>query len=122
MSYTVGVVCAMHYEAGYGQLVLEALLLTGAVFASLTMYVMTTKKDFSFLGGALFSALLVLIFWGLLNSFFDFGPIQRTVFSMLGALLFIGYILYDTSMIIHHLGPDDYIIAALQLYLDIINL
>ena len=34
----------------------------------------------------------------------------------------VGYILYDTSLIMHHLGPDDYIIGAVTLYLDIINL
>ena len=44
------------------------------------------------------------------------------VFSLAGALLFVGYILYDTSLIIHHLGPDDYVVAAVTLYLDIINL
>jgi len=39
-----------------------------------------------------------------------------------GALLFSGYILYDTSVIMHHMGPDDYVMAAISLYLDIINL
>lgn len=56
------------------------------------------------------------------NSFFDFGLGGRMVFSLVGALIFVGYILYDTSLIIHHFGPDDYIIAAVTLYLDIINL
>ena len=44
------------------------------------------------------------------------------IFSLVGALLFVGYILYDTSVIVHHLGPDDYVVAAVTLYLDIINL
>ena len=44
------------------------------------------------------------------------------VFSVGGALLFSGYILYDTSVILHKLGPDDYIVAAINLYLDIVNL
>ena len=52
----------------------------------------------------------------------DFGLGGRMVFSLAGALLFVGYILYDTSLIIHHLGPDDYVVAAVTLYLDIINL
>lgn len=122
ISYTAGVVCALHYASGYGYLILQALVLTAAVFVSLTAYVLISKKDFSFLGGILFSALFILIIWSCLNAFFDFGVGGRAVFSLLGALVFVGYILYDTSLLLHHLGPDDYIIAAVTLYLDIINL
>ena len=53
LSYTVGVVCAMYYEQHYGPVVLQALVLTAAVFISLSSYVLVTKKDFSFLGGGL---------------------------------------------------------------------
>merc|ERR1719271_1329377 len=112
----------MYYEQHYGPVVLQALVLTAAVFISLTSYVLVTKKDFSFLGGALFAGLIILIVWSLLNAFFDFGLGGRMVFSLAGALVFVGYILYDTSLLMHHLGPDDYIIAAVTLYLDIINL
>ena len=122
LSYTVGIVCAVYYESGYGMVVLEALILTAAVFLSLTAAVHVTKKDFSFMGGALFAGLIVLLVWSMLNMWLDFGLGGRMVFSLLGALLFVGYILYDTSMLMHHLGPDDYIIAAVSLYLDIINL
>ena len=124
LTYTVGVVCAMYYQMHYGQIVLQALVLTAAVFVSLTFYVMTTKKDFSFLGGALFSGLIILLVWSFMNSLFDFGlgAGGHTVFSLMGALLFVGYILYDTSLLLHHFGPDDYIIATVTLYLDIINL
>ena len=101
-----------------------SLVLTAAVFVSLTFYVMTTKKDFSFLGGALFSGLIILLVWSFMNSLFDFGlgAGGHTVFSLMGALLFVGYILYDTSMLLHYYGPDDYIMAAIALYLDIVNL
>ena len=57
-----------------------------------------------------------------MNSFFDFGLGGRMVYSLVGALLFCGYILYDTSLIVHHFGPDDYVVAAVTLYLDIVNL
>ena len=112
----------MYYQSGMGLVVLQALVLTAAVFVSLTTYVLVTKKDFSFLGGGLFAGLIILIVWSLLNSLFDFGLGGRMFFSLMGALLFVGYILYDTSLLIHHLGPDDYIIAAVTLYLDIVNL
>jgi len=122
LSYTVGVVCATYYENNMGMVVLQALVLTAAVFLSLTSYVLVTKKDFSFLGAGLFAALIILIVWGLLNAFFDFGLGGRMVFSLVGALIFSGYILYDTSLMLHYMGPDDYIPAAVTLYLDIINL
>ena len=51
-----------------------------------------------------------------------FGMGGQMIFSLVGALIFIGYILYDTSNLIHVHGPDDYIIATVSLYLDIINL
>jgi len=121
-AYTVGVICAMYYASGMGMLVLQALMLTAAVFVGLTAYTFTTKKDFSFLGAGLFTALIVLLVWSMLNMFFDFGLGGRMVFSLFGALLFSGYILYDTSQIMHHLGPDDYVEGAISLYLDLINL
>merc|ERR1712072_365726 len=102
--------------------VLQALVLTAAVFISLSSYVLVTKKDFSFLGGGLFAGLIILIVWSIMNSFFDFGLGGRMVFSLVGALIFVGYILYDTSMIIHHYGPDDAVVASIALYLDLINL
>jgi len=123
-AYTIGVVCARYYEAGYGMIVLQALLLTAAVFCSLTSYVFVTKKDFSWMGGALYAGLMIMVMWGFINMIFPvtFGGFGHTIFALGGALLFSGYILYDTSLIMHHLGPDDYIMAAVNLYLDIINL
>lgn len=122
LSYTTGVVCATYYANGMGLVVFQALVLTATVFISLTSYVWTTKKDFSFLGGGLFAGLIILIVGGMMFSFFDFGLGGRMIFSLLGALLFVGYILYDTSLIMHHFGPDDYVVAAVTLYLDLINL
>mmetsp|Transcript_12078 Transcript_12078/g.28006 ORF Transcript_12078/g.28006 Transcript_12078/m.28006 type:complete len:245 (-) Transcript_12078:324-1058(-) len=121
-TYTVGVVCALYYQSGLGLIVLQALLLTAAVFASLTSYLLITKKDFSWLGGGLSAVLIILLFWGMLNTFFGFGAGPRLIFSLIGAILFAGYIVYDTSLILHHLGPDDYIEATISLYLDIVNL
>lgn len=57
-----------------------------------------------------------------MNSIMGFGMGGRMIFSLIGALIFIGYILYDTSNLIHVHGPDDYIVATVMLYLDIVNL
>ena len=122
-AYTVGVICAIYYEQGYGEIVLQALLLTAAVFTSLTSYVFVTKKDFSWMGGALYMGLCIMVMWLFINMFFPMGGgLGHAVFSLIGAGLFSGYILYDTSVIMLHMGPDDYIMASVNLYLDIINL
>ena len=122
-AYTVGVICAVYYERGYGEIVLQALLLTAAVFTSLTSYVFVTKKDFSWMGGALYMGLCIMVMWLFINMFFPMGGgLGHAVFSLIGAGLFSGYILYDTSVIMLHMGPDDYIMASVNLYLDIINL
>ena len=125
MSYSVGTVCVAvsTTQPNGGLLVLEALILTATVFVSLTAYVMLSKKDFSFLGGGLFAGLIIIIMWSFLSPLMGFSAGGLSpVFSLVCALLFCGYILYDTSLILHHFGPDDYIVAAVQLYLDIINL
>jgi len=122
LAYSVGCVCARYYAVGYGMIVFQALLLTAAVFISLTTYVFVTKKDFSFLGAGLYAALMILIVWSLINMIFPIDGGFRIVFSAVGALIFAGYILYDTSLIVHNYGPDDYIEASINLYLDIINL
>ena len=105
MGYTVGVICAAYYQSGYGNVVLEALALTGSVFVGLSAYVHVTKKDFSFLGAGLSACLWILIIWSLLGSFMGFGEGGRMVFALVGALVFVGYILYDTSMMLHPWGP-----------------
>merc|ERR1712159_986281 len=59
----------MGYQAsGQGIIVLQALLLTAAVFLSLTTYVHVTKKDFSWMGGALFAGLMILIVWSFMST------------------------------------------------------
>ena len=50
------------------------------------------------------------------------GPVGATIFSLLGALLFSAYIVFDTNLILTRVSLDDYIWASVQLYLDVINL
>ena len=67
-------------------------------------YVHVTKKDFTFMGAGLFACLMIVVVWGLLQMFFPMGPMGRMVFALAGALIFVGYILYDTSQLIHTYG------------------
>ena len=107
------------YNAGVIQ---EALVLTLLIFGALTMYVITSKKDFSFLGGFLVMGLVLVLVGSLLNIFLFQSPMGEFVIAGAGVLLFSGFILYDTSNILRNYEVEDYTSATLALYLDIINL
>lgn len=102
------------------QLVMTALGATGVIFLSLSAYVLTTRKDFSYLGGFLTIALIVVILASLAGLFFPM-PMLQIVISAAAVLIFSGFILYDTSRIING-GERNFIMATISLYLDIFNL
>lgn len=119
-SVTVAGVCA-HYEAhGVGELVAIAWGITLAIFVFLTAYVYFSKTDFSFLGMFLPAALLGFVIYSFVSLLFGFQT--GYLFAFLGAMLFSAFIVYDTYMIMNRMGCDDYVIACIELYLDIINL
>lgn len=92
----------------------NAAVTTGVIFGGLTMMVMFTKKDFSFLGGILRVvglAALAYIVAGLIFGF-SFG----LVFSVLMAAFAAGAIVYQTSNVLHHYRPDQHVAAALGLF------
>uniref|UniRef100_K7FCR7 Transmembrane BAX inhibitor motif containing 4 n=1 Tax=Pelodiscus sinensis TaxID=13735 RepID=K7FCR7_PELSI len=101
--------------------VLQAFILTTAVFLGLTMYTLQSKRDFSKFGAGLFACLWILILSSILRLFFYSETIEL-LFAAVGALLFCGFIIYDTHLLMHRLSPEEYILAAINLYLDIINL
>ena len=108
------------------EMVMQALGGTAIVFMSLSAYVLTTKKDFSFLGGFLFVGLMVVIVGmvGAMIAAFFFGvdvSFFSLVMSGLIVLLMSGFILFDTSRIITG-GETNYIMATVSLYLNIYNL
>ena len=99
----------------------QAALITAAVFGGLTFYAFASGKDFSYLGGMLTAGLFGLIIAGI-AMFFIHSTMMATVYAMVGVLIFSGFVLYDTSMIIRRLTPNDTIIGAINLYLDLLNL
>lgn len=125
-SITVGFICVMYYAAGYGEQILIAAALTCFIFLALTVFTMQSRIDFDFCGPFLFAALLILLLWGSIMSlvfmFTGASPGWQIALSLVGALLFCGFIIYDTNTICRHLGTDDYVIGAVELYLDILNL
>lgn len=106
----------------YQTVAFPAAVLTIVAFGSLTAYVFVTKQDFSFLRGALFVGLILLFAGGLLNLFFFKSFDLQYFMAWGGVFLFSGFILYDTSNIIHRYKTDEAILGALSLYLDILNL
>lgn len=116
-AYTVGVIVTFYDKL----VVLEAFVLTLGVTVALTIYTLQSKRDFSSWGAGLFACLWVLILAGLLQLFFPTEMIDKAI-SIGGALLFSLFIIFDTHMLMHKLSPEEYIVATINLYLDIINL
>lgn len=113
----------IRYEA---QEVFTAVGLTCAICFGLTLFSLQTKWDFTMMGGFLFVGLLIVFLFGLIVAFFP-GSVASSVYSACGALLFSFYLVYDTQMMMggnhqYSISPEEYIFAALNLYLDIINI
>lgn len=100
----------------------EALVLTVLIFGGLTVYVMGSKRDFSFLGGFLLMGILVIIVGGLLNAFVFQSSATQFMIAGGGVILFSGFVLYDTSNILRRYDVRDYTGATLALYLDFVLL
>ncbi|KAK9472709.1 inhibitor of apoptosis-promoting Bax1-domain-containing protein [Dipodascopsis tothii] len=104
------------------QIVVEALLITMLVFAGLTLFAMQTKYDFTSWMSYLGMALWALMGMGLIAMFFPYSSLGELGFGALSALLFSGYVLVDTQLIMKHYQPEEEIAASISLYLDFINL
>ncbi len=103
-----------------GQLVMTALGGTGVIFIGLSAYALTSRKDFSFMGGMLMAGILVAFLASLATLFFPMPGLQIAVSAMF-ILLMSGMILFQTSEIIHG-GETNYILATVTLYVSIFNL
>lgn len=103
-----------------GQTVMTALGGTGVIFLGLSAYALTTRKDFSFLGGFLMVGILVAFLGSLAAVLFSL-PLVSLAMSAMFILLMSGLILYQTSQLVHG-GEDNYILATVSLYVSIYNL
>lgn len=117
---TLGPVLNFYVANGMGKVVTQAFLMTTVAFGSLSVFAFNTKRDFSAMGKFLLIALIVLVVGALINLFVG-SSVLSLVLSGVGAVLFSAYILFDTQMIIRG-GYDSPILAAVALYLDILNL
>lgn len=120
MGYTLGPIIGMFAGAGAMDIVVNALGMTAFVFFGLSAYVLTTRKDFSFLSGFLVAGFFVLIGAMVLGIFMDIPGLSLAI-SAAFVLFSSAAILYETSNIIHG-GERNYIMATIGLYVSIYNL
>jgi modulator of FtsH protease len=121
MGLTLGpIINAFLATANGGQIVMMAMGTTGLTFLALSAFVLTTRKDFSFMGGFLMVGILVAFLAGLGAVLFEIPVLSLAVSSMF-VLLMAGLILYETSNIVHD-GETNYIMATVTLFVAIFNL
>jgi len=121
MGYTLGPILSAYLSLGNGgQIVMTAMGGTGIIFLGLSGYALTSRKDFSFMGGFLMVGILVAFLGGLAAVFLEMSALSLAVSAMF-VLLMAGLILFETSNIIHG-GETNYIMATVSLYVAIYNL
>jgi len=121
MGYTIGPLLSKTLSLPAGaQIVMMALAATGATFLALSAWALTTKRDFSFMGGFLFAGMVVALLAALAAVFFQL-PTLGLVVSAMVALLSAALILFETSRIVHG-GETNYVLATVGLYVSVFNL
>jgi modulator of FtsH protease len=109
----------LHLQHGAMIIAQAAGLSAFALFAS-AIFITITKKNFSFLGNLLSISLWVLIGASIIGIFFH-TPLFHLILSSIAVIIFVGYLLYDLSSIING-GETNYIMATINIYLDIMNI
>lgn len=122
LGYTLGPILNMflHSYANGAQIIATALGATGFIFLALSGYALSTRKDFSYMGGFLFAAIMVAFLVGIAGAVFNM-PMLQLVVSGAFALLSAGLILFHTSQIING-GEQNYIMATVSIYVALFNL
>ena len=105
--------------------IILSLGITSACAIGLTIYALTTKRDFTFCGGFLFASLFMFIIGGIITYFLGFNS-DNLISCIIGGVIFSAYLVFDTQLISGEFGNkysiDDYMIAALNIYMDLINM
>ncbi|QEW32808.1 FtsH protease modulator YccA [Erwinia billingiae] len=120
LGYCLGPILNSLLSAGMGDVIGLALGGTALVFFSCSAYVLTTRKDMSFLGGMMMAGFVVLLVAVVANIFLNIPALHMAI-SVLFILFSSGAILWETSNIIHG-GETNYIRATVSLYVSIYNI
>jgi len=103
-------------------IVAESAALSAILVGGLGTYAWISSRDFGSLGKSLFWALIALIVVGFISAFVHLGGFMQMLYALAGTAIFCGYVLYDVSNIKLRYGPNDAVIATVQLYLDFLNI
>jgi FtsH-binding integral membrane protein len=118
-AYIISALCSVYNP----KIVFLAASMTCAITILLTLYACTTKTDFTVFGSILFIASCCLLLFGIFAMFFK---ALHVIYCVAGVFLYAVYLVYDTQLLIgnkeNKLDIEDYILGALMLYLDIINM
>ena len=120
LGYILGPILNAYLSAGMGDVIGMALGGTALVFFCCSAYVLTTRKDMSFLGGMLMAGIVIVLVGMLANIFLQL-PALHLAISAVFILISSGAILYETSNIIHG-GETNYIRATVSLYVSLYNI
>lgn len=120
LGYTLGPILNLYVGAGLGDVIVLALGATALVFFTCSAYVLTTKKDMSFLNGMMIALFVVLLVGVIANIFLNISGLSLAL-SGLFVIFSSGAILLTTSNIIHG-GETNYIRATVDLYVSLYNL
>lgn len=113
LSYYIG--------SGYIDQVLMSAITTAAITYGLSMYAQISKKDFSYLGGAIFAIILAMIVIGLLNVFLFKSPMLSLIMSFVGVIIFSLAILFEVSMVVNNKNGN-WIEASVGIFISVVNL
>ena len=120
MGYTLGPLLSSLLSVGAGDIIMLALGGTALVFFCCSAYVLTTRKDMSFLSGMMMAGFVVLLVAVIANLFLQIPALSLAI-SCLFILFSAGAILWETSNIIHG-GETNYIRATVSLYVSLYNI
>lgn len=121
LGFSIGPMLTYYLAMSNGaQLVATAAGGTGVIFLALSGYALTTRKDFSFMAGFLFTGIVVVLVAMIANIFLDI-PALSLALSAAVILLMSGYILFDTSRMIHDPNAN-YIMMTAHLFISIFNI
>jgi modulator of FtsH protease len=122
LGFGLGPILNMYLSLPNGpQIVGTALGGTGAIFLGLSGYALTTRKDFSFLGGFLMTGFIVVLLAALANIFLAI-PALSLIISAAVILIMSGFILYDTSRMVHEGARANYLLMTVSLYISMFNI
>lgn len=111
-----------HYlGSGFENEVLMAAVSTAGITFGLSFYAQVTKKDFSFLGGFIFAAIIGIIIISLLNVFIFKSPFLSLAMAYVGVVIFSIAILYEVSLVVTQKNGN-WIMASVGIFISMVNL